>query len=396
MAQMLYSSKVFFIFEYKQQKPMKKSFLIFLLIIICYLVWVSLGKTYNSPQHLEVNNFESFGDSSNRANIVGFQTFMEAGDYATEQRFRQKIEAYFQQAQQKNWLIQNKTIVVLPEYIGTWLVVMNEKSGIYEAKTMQSGLTTMVLSHVFDFLKNYLAAPSIDDKVKHAVFAMKAHEMADTYQKVFAQLAQKYKVTVVAGSILLPEPSVKNGKLEISTNGMLYNTSAVFYPNGKIDENLIKKAFPVSDEKPFVCAENTQNIPVFETPTGKLGVLICADAWYAAAYKTLKQKSAEMIVVPSYSTGNGLWKQKWNGYSGFDSPEESKADIGKITLGEAWQKYAMGMRAYYEANIKKGLNVFLQGTLWDLGTDGTTIILDDSTSKTTKHFGGSAIVNLWL
>lgn len=28
------------------------------------------------------------------------------------------------------------------------------------------------------------------------------------------------------------------------------------------------------------------DIPVFDTPVGKLGVLVCADSWYPEAYKT--------------------------------------------------------------------------------------------------------------
>jgi predicted amidohydrolase len=176
----------------------------------------------------------------------------------------------------------------------------------------------------------------------------------------------------------------------------LYNTSVVFRPDGQIAKELIKKSFPTSDEKPFVCPADAQNIPVFDTPVGKLGVLICADAWFSAAYKTLKKKGAKIIVVPSYSAGYGFWNKHWEGYSGAETPADAKADVGKITLGEAWQKYAMGRRANNEAGIKKGINVFLEGNLWDLGTDGTSIILNDSSVKTTQKFGGSAIINLGL
>lgn len=33
-----------------------------------------------------------------------------------------------------------------------------------------------------------------------------------------------------------------------------------------------------------------EDLPVFETPVGKLAVLICADSWFPEQYKALKEK----------------------------------------------------------------------------------------------------------
>lgn len=52
-------------------------------------------------------------------------------------------------------------------------------------------------------------------------------------------------------------------------------------------------------------------------------------------------------------------------------------------------------RWLYILGIAKGLNVFLRGKLWDLGSDGTTIILNDST-RTTPVTSGAALTCLWL
>jgi predicted amidohydrolase len=244
-------------------------------------------------------------------------------------------------------------------------------------------------------LKTYLTTPSeVKDKIKYVAFAMKAKEMAKIYQNIFAELSKKYKVTIVSCSILLPNPSVENGILTVN-NGLLYNTSIVFDYRGKLNPKLIKKAFPTADELSFVCPAKPEEIPVFETPIGKMGVLVCADAWFSASYKVLKAKGIEFVVTPSYSNGYNNWNKKWTGYSGAETPAEAKADIGKITLGEAWLKHAMAGRAKNEAGIKKGMNVFLQGNIWDLGADGSTIVLNDST-KATFHIGKAALVNLWL
>ncbi|GAB4009421.1 carbon-nitrogen hydrolase [Spirosoma migulaei] len=322
---------------------------------------------------------------------------MEPADYRTGLTFREKLAGYLKTAKDSGLVIPQKTIVILPEYIGTWLVVMNEPERVYSASTIQQGLTAMVVSHPINFWKAYQTAPdSVGDKTKYGLFAMKARQMAYEYQLTFDILAAQFEVTIVAGSILLPNPSVENGKLVVG-EGPLYNVSAVFRPDGKLDPQLIKKVYPIADELPFVCPTNPADVPVFDTPVGRLGVLVCADSWNSPVYKTLKQKRATLLAVPSYSAGNGVWKTIWQGYSGTPTPADARADVGKLTEGQAWLAHAMAGRAIPEAGIIKGMNVFLRGQLWDLGSDGTTIILSGKApAKTARVVNKAAITCLWL
>ncbi|GAB3504559.1 carbon-nitrogen hydrolase family protein [Emticicia fontis] len=367
---------------------------LFLLIII-YLAWANIGLGSNAPQTLRLDATEAFGDSSNKGNLLGVQAFMEPIDYASKENFSKKVRFYLAEAKKKGWLIPKKTIVVFPEYFGTWLVTLDEKESIYQTPKIEEGLQTMVMRNIGKFAKTYISSPdSVKDKVKYSVFAMKAPTIARVYQEVFSALAKEYQVTIVGGSILLPEPSVEYGMLKTGS-GLLYNTSAVFEFDGQINSRLIKKAFPTADELGFICPVNPKSIPVFQTPIGRMGVLICADAWFSDAYKVLKTKQVDFVITPSYSNGVGYWNKPWNGYSGAETPEEAKTDVGKISLGEAWVKYAMGTRAKTEAGVRKGINVFLQGNLWDLGADGSTIVLSDS-ARATPYVGKSALINLWL
>ena len=45
--------------------------------------------------------------------------------------------------------------------------------------------------------------------------------------------------------------------------------------------------------------EPGQELPVFDTPLGRIGVLICYDAWFPEAARTLALKGAQMLCVPS-------------------------------------------------------------------------------------------------
>ncbi len=372
---------------------MKKILFFVSLLIISYFFWLKTDRNILVKTQKEITIFQNFGDSTNnKGNLIGLQVFMNPEDYANLDNFKTKIKSYFEIAKQKNSLIKNKTIVVLPEYLGTWLVVLNEKNSVYQAKKIEDALQTLVLSHPFDFLKSLIGAPKdTKDKVKHAVFAMKSSEMAANYQAVFSEIAKEYQVIIVAGSILLQNPKIENTKI-LTNHGALKNVSFMFDSKGILHPQIIEKAFPTADELPFV-TKSLVSKNIFKTPIGNMKVLICADAWFEEMYKSDNVK-VDFVVVPSYSSGVNNWDKPWQGYSGFETPKDAKNAVKKISLGQAWQEFAMAGRAK-KAKIKYGMNVFLQGNLWDLGADGSTIVLNDSTIAT-KDFNTSAIYNLWL
>lgn len=316
-------------------------------------------------------------------------------DYGSPFHLRHKLSDYLNEAQEKGWLIPQNTVLVLPEYFGTWLVAERQRREIYEASSIQDAMTTIVLSNLSILTNSYWNAPDgTSDKLRYAVFANAGEQMARSYTQVFSGLAQLYQITIVAGSILLPNPRVENGQV-VAGEGPLYNVTAVFRPDGKADPQLVRKLYPINDELPFVSSANPNDLPVFDTPVGTLGVLVCADAWHRPAYAALRKKGATLLAVPSYSAGDGCWAKPWGGYSGTPTPATAKADVGKLTEGQAWLKYAMGGRAKPEAGITKGMNVFLRGNLWDLGSDGTTVVLNDSL-HVTKPVKGASLTCLWL
>lgn len=393
--------------NFRQRKlfvPVGKILLVFFIVLVWYLWYTTSAHNKPSPSAVgtSISRIDRIGINTGRGNLLGVQPWMTPDDYRSEETFRQKVNAYLQTAKDSGLISPQKTIVILPEYLGTWLVATGESQKVYTAKTVQNALTIMVLSNPIAFAKAYWNAPeSVVDKTKYAVFAMKGQEMASAYAKTFDHLAAEYEVTIVAGSLLLPAPHVENHHIVIGS-GPLYNISAVFHPDGRIDPQLIKKVFPTADELPFVCPTNVADVPVFDTPIGRLGVLVCADSWNSAVYKTLKQKGTTLLAVPSFSAGDGIWKTTWKGYSGTTTPTDARADVGRITEGQAWLAHAMAGRAAPEAGITKGLNVFLRGKLWDLGSDGTTIILNNVPAKgspnatSARPVNGALLTCLWL
>jgi hypothetical protein len=342
---------------------------------------------------LYLDQILSTGTASDAGNLLGVQPFMLPEDYASPDTLLQKLTGYFDAAQAHQFLTP-KTIVVLPEYIGTWLVAAFERPGVYTARNIQQAMRSLVLHHPIRFGRAYRTAKEAD-RVTAALFRMKANDMARGYHTVFATLARRYGVTLVAGSILLPEPEVVDGSIVIGT-GPLQNISAVFRADGTLYPQLARKMYPIEAEQPFTAPAAPEQLPVFDTAAGRLGVLVCADCWYPESYRQLRSKGVDLLAVPSFTAGFGLWKSPWGGYNGAPAPDDvDQSDIGRLTEAQAWRKYALSARIQ-QSGARAGINVYLRGRLWDAGSDSgeTLAVHGDEVTETSTQ--GAALVNLWL
>ena len=174
---------------------------------------------------LEIESIDSFGVDSGQGNLVGVQPFMRVDDYATAVSTHQKLDGYLAAAHAEGWL-RSDTVVSFPENIGTWLLLNREHNSIFAADNIETAVKRMIRRHWYRFGSYWFKARS---RARHidALFRMKAEQMARDYQTIFADLARKYGVTIVAGSIFLPTPFVENGRLQIS-DGPLQNVTCVF------------------------------------------------------------------------------------------------------------------------------------------------------------------------
>ena len=372
--------------------------LLFVFLCSVYLFWSGKDRVHSTesfyPRYV-IENLESYGENKGNGNVLALSPYLHTYDFSSQDAFYNMLNYYISLAQRKK-LIKDSTILVLPEYIGTWLVVAEEKKAVYSDTSINTAMRTMIFSNLGKFGRAY-AQSSSTDKTTEAIFKMKAEKMLHIYQTCFSKLAKTNKITIAAGSIVLPEPSVTNGKIVLKKSGKLYNISAVFGPDGNVQQPLTKKIFPIEAEKSFTASENRKEIPVYKSNAGNFAILICADAWYPSRYEVLKNKEIDILLVPSFVSGNNSWTKKWEGYSGAPAPKDiDTTDVGYLTEREAWLKYAMTNRIS-SAKIKTGVNVFLRGEFWNIGSDGHTLIWNNKAieSKKTRDKAGS-LINVWL
>jgi len=333
------------------------------------------------------------GCDAHRGNLLGVQPLVHAADYASEDTLLVRLRQYMEIAAHKGWL-NSRTVVVWPEYLGTWLAAAGEWPAVYRARRINRAMLLLAAHHPLRLTRQVLAAHE-KDRLAASLFRLKAPDMARRYQAVFSSLARQYSVTMVAGSIMLPSAQVKEGQV-LAGQGPLHSVAAVFGPDGLAAANLVRKVVPTTIELPFVAPAPVTQLPVFDTPAGRLGVLICADSWYPDPYQQLKRQGVELIAVPSSITTPGLWNQPWRGYDGAPMPADvDPGDVGRLTEGQASRKYALAGRLA-SSGARHGVNVFLHSTLWDISGDCGQALAVSGGGVTQSSGTGAAIINLWL
>jgi hypothetical protein len=86
-------------------------------------------------------------------------------------------------------------------------MVSGEKDELYQATTLKEAMNWLAVSNPLKFLRALISAKG-ESRLDDAHLRMKAKGMAKDYQALFGGLAKEFNVTLVAGSIVLPEPSL--------------------------------------------------------------------------------------------------------------------------------------------------------------------------------------------
>ena len=360
--------------------------------IASYVTWIQIRPNEHYLPDLRSQLVLNQGQPGDKGNLLGIQPELFAADYQSPEHLRLKFAAYLNKARTEG-LLNSKTIVVLPEHTGTWLVASGETPEVYQAASVSDAMLWLAAGNPLQLAYALLNAQG-QDRLADALFRMKAEQMAHDYQAIFGSLAKEYGVTLVAGSIVLPAPMVKNGVLQVS-DGPLYNVSQVFASDGTALGQPQRKVVPIIDEQGFTAASPASALKVIDTPAGRLGVLICADSWFPENYAALAGQHVDLLAVPAFLTGNGNWSKPWGGYNGAATPTDVDIKPGELTEGQAWQRMAMAGRIN-QGGAQAGITVFMRGQLWDLGSDGQSLVASQGQHALADEGHGARLINLWL
>ncbi|MHC8287711.1 carbon-nitrogen hydrolase family protein [Pseudomonas sp. XS1P51] len=361
-------------------------------VLTTYAMWAADRPVGHYLSDLRIDLAVDQGTPADRGNLLGIQPELFPTDYQSSERLHRKLAAYLQKAQEQG-LLNEKTIVVLPEHVGTWLMVSGEKDELYQATTLKEAMNWLAVSNPLKFVRALFNAKG-DNRLDDAHLRMKAKGMAKDYQALFGGLAKEFHVTLVAGSIVLPEPSIIDGTLKVG-RGALYNSSVVFGRDGLPIGQPQRQMHPIFDEHEVIKANGEHTLNVVDTPAGRLGVLIGSDSWYPDNYRKLDDQGAQLVAVPAFVIGREAWDKPWRGYKGLSTPGSVSLKAGELSEGQAWHRLTLTAQPPSSQAIA-GMSVFLRGQFWDQGSAGQSFLSSNGQHFAGGNARGARLLNLWL
>ncbi|KAH8816176.1 carbon-nitrogen hydrolase [Xylogone sp. PMI_703] len=120
-------------------------------------------------------------------------------------------------------------------------------------------------------------------------------EICEDYQKyvdAYCKLAKELNICIVPGTIV-----------EKREDGKLLNIAYFISKDGSILGNYQKKNLWLTERSHLTGSEHAPH-EVFDTPIGKVGILICWDLAFPEAFRQLIAAGAKTIIIPSFWTLN--------------------------------------------------------------------------------------------
>ncbi len=328
------------------------------------------------------------GEPGARGNLLGVEPLLFPGDYQNLTRLQRKLSAYLQQARDQG-LINPRTVVVLPEHIGTWLWARGEKPMLYQVTHRREAWQWLELSNPVRYGLAMLQATG-EDRRADAHLRMKADQMAADYQQVFGELAKAFGVTLVAGSIILPAPYVEDGVLRAG-RGPLFNSSVVFAADGSLLGQPQRQRYPDSELRRFVDPGQVQPQQILDTPAGRLAVLLGSDSWYADNYRQLHAQSVELIANPAFLAGADRWQGPWRGNRHQPAAQALPLQRGAVSEAQAWQHLTQAA-----GGGTASISVFMRGQFWEQAASGQGFINQAGQQRIAPSHPGARLLNVWL
>ena len=361
-------------------------------LLTSYGVWTAQRPMGHYLSDLRIQLAANEGQPAGRGNLLGIEAELYPTDYQDLNRLHRKLAAWLQQARDQG-LLNDKTLVVLPEHIGTWLMLTGEKNEVYQALHAKEAMNWLSVSNPLLFARAWISATG-DNRTDDAYLRMKAQDMARDYQVLFGGLAKEFGVTLVAGSITLPNPSVSQGQLQVG-HGALYNASVVFAADGLPIGDPQRQLYPIYDERGFIQPGDENVVSVVDTPAGRLGVLVGSDSWYPDNYRKLNEQGAQLIAVPAFVLGRDTWDRPWRGFKSVSTPTEISLKPEELSEGEAWRRLTLISQPPI-SQASAGMSVFLRGQFWDLGTAGHSFLSSNGQISADGEARGARLLNIWL
>ncbi len=212
-------------------------------------------------------------------------------DYSSRERFRKRVLALMSAVRQR--VPQKPLLVAFPEDVGLGLLFMRDYERVRTSKTMvEAGTRLMEKYRISPFSDRELGKQSNAFPAAVRKLLIRLSPFVErVYHETFAEAARLHRCWLVAGSAPL------------ASGECVFNTCFVYNPSG--ERILIQRKVnlvPLEEEAGLnLCQADTDHLTPFESPAGKVGVLICYDAFFSALVDAMVKKGARVLIQPSFN-----------------------------------------------------------------------------------------------
>jgi predicted amidohydrolase len=299
----------------------------------------------------------------NKGQLVAVQMKLEINDFYSQESFERKISNLMEEvANEANPEL--PTLVVFPEDVGLMLIAQDNQETLNKVETIEEAIKKMTMKHFLPLVWHRLR---YNISWVPALYYYYNKSIAETYFKTFSSLAKRYNVYIVAGSVPLPHYEISNGEVlyqEGALSQEIYNTSYLFGPAGKVlgYQDKVHLLELEQEEGLHLTAGKLEDIEVFDTSLGKLGIAVCLDSFKEDVIDRLREQKADILIQPS---ANPLPWEDWQ-------QEEWLESSYKYTHELQYFKYA--------------INPMMNGKFFDLSFYGQSSIISKEKIGSEKNF----------
>jgi predicted amidohydrolase len=290
-------------------------------------------------------------------NLVAIQAKPVMSDYADAEAFYRKMAALMDDAARKVDF-STPTLVAFPEGIGLPLAFVPQTyHQIGDARTIAKVLLRAIPRNLPRFLG---ALMRYRTSVVRTVFLETALEAEDIYVSTFSTLAREHGVYLAGGCIYLPhiEDEAVKGRHVVSR--AVYNQSYLFNPHGICLRRTPKiNLAPPTEPKFGFSPGNRADVMPVDTKIGRLGTLVCYDAFHRSLIERMDAMGVEVLINPSHN------ERRWETPAGFNPA---------ISVGEAWLQHGAPAMIQGREHLRFAISPMLVGPVFDVQSHGQSRI----------------------
>lgn len=292
-----------------------------------------------------------------KVNLIAVQARPVLDDYASFDAFYRKCASLVDQAMRQ---VDRSlpTLLAFPEGIGLFLSFV--PWSYEEAKRSKTFLELMVRA-IPKYKARYLkAAWRFKSFGVRTVFQEAALEAEKAYFDTFSSLAREHGIYLLAGSMYTPliEDEPIKGRHILDRN--VYNLAYMFSPRGTSLGRVgkVNLAPPIERKFGFAPASRHMLRPM-NTPIGRLGILVCYDAFHQTLVEYYDSLGVEILLTPSHN------EHYWEARAGFDK---------SITQADAWFRYGPPAAIQGRENMRYLVSSMMVCDILEIVAEGRSLI----------------------